>query len=243
MNKVSQQQVTLLRQRVPIGLSDGLRLLKQTDNDIDLAEQIFKEEMLKMVVNKTGIEPDIALMHLHQQRYHVDAALQAINEERFSLTERIYRRHGNKEFALERIVDTVRKAYHIDLNKHLELKDVHNVPREVCCLLVVMDWLCYTDYEGFDIGLTFELTTITTHVEEVLALPALAQVLERAADIRTSIFNDYDAEIAIENYITAANALAKDVSFQECESTFLSQRVLLIERLYDLVGNNISKFP
>ena len=243
MNEISKQKVSILRQRIPVGVQHALALLEKTNGDINNAEILFREEVLQTIVSKTGVAADIAQRHLIKHNYDVNTTLKSIDEERMTLTELIFTRHENKEEVLMQIMHAIEEQYHIKRDTRLDLKTLLGLPQEIFCLMVIMEWLCYEEYEGFDIALSFELDIITDQIEKVLQLSSLASSLRQARDIQELIYQESKVRDDIENYIKATSELRENKTYQKCAGDYHDQRTLLIDTLYDFVKENISKFP
>ncbi|PWV55959.1 hypothetical protein [Chitinophaga sp. S165] len=245
MKEINKQKIGILRQRVPIGFSHGLTVLEKTNGDIDAAEIIFKDEVLQIVFNKTGIAKDVAQKHLINSNYDIPATLKSIDEERFTLTELIYRRYKDKENALAKVVHVVEIHYNIQgpTESWLYFKTLSDLLPEIFCPLAIMRWLTYEEYESFGVALCFELDTVTDLIENVLKLAPLASSLREARDIQEIIYRENAVVGNIENYIKANNELRKNKAYQKCENNYYDQKNLLIETLYDFVKVNINKFP
>jgi hypothetical protein len=150
---------------------------------------------------------------------------------------------NNKENALQRIVSNIERQYPIEQRASLPFKSLLNLPQEIFCLMVIMKWLCYEEYEGFNIALSFELDIVTDQIENVLQLSSLADSLRQARNIQELIYQKNKIRDDIENYINATNELKENKAYQKCMGDYYDQRNLLIDTLYDFVQKNISKFP
>ncbi|ACU63441.1 hypothetical protein [Chitinophaga pinensis] len=243
MNETSKQQLSLLRQRIPVGLSSGLKLLENAGGDINKAELLFREDILQTLVRKIGLPEDVIQRHLISNNFDIDATVKRIDEERFTLTERILRRYKHKAEAVDQVRFAVLGQNDVYKGSWLDFKQLTAFPKEVYCLLTLNEWLLYADYEGLDVALSFELEVITNQLETVLGLSALADALRQTQELADLLYKKYEITGNHENYIKAARELDESDIYRQCEQMYKEQRDLLIERLYDLVTANVHLFP
>lgn len=100
MDKEQQHKLQELRQRIPIGLKYGLTLLEKTYGNIKEAERVFQQECRDIVIKKTKVNEKTAIKHLQKNNYNISLALETIDEERYTISERIIKRYKDKEEAL-----------------------------------------------------------------------------------------------------------------------------------------------
>lgn len=225
MNETSKQQLSLLRQRIPVGLTAGLKLLEKTGGDINNAVLLFRDEILQTLVNKLGLPEDVIQRHLINNNYDIDATVKSIDEERFTFTERILKRYKNKEEALDKITFAVLEQHKVYRSGWLDFKQLTGFPTEVYCLVVITEWLLYVDYEGLDVALSFRLEETCEQLETVLYLSSLAEALRQAGEL------------------ASVQELRESEIYRQCEHLYKEQRDLVINRLYNLVKANLQLFP
>ncbi|MFZ4930372.1 hypothetical protein [Chryseobacterium sp. Mn2064] len=244
MNNIYKDQLEILQKRIPIGLRHGLTLLEKTNGNVEKAEEYFRNEMVALTVNKTNVTSEIASRHLVKNNFDIGLTIKSIDEERYTLTELIVRKYGNrKEEALEKVMYAIEETHSIERQFWLNFQDLKELSGEAFCLLTIMEWINYEDYESFEIALTFELETVTQQLEDKLALPELADSLRRAGEIQKVLYEKNKIDKGIENYIKATNQLRENKEYQKYETTYQEQRSLLIDSLYECVTANIDKFP
>lgn len=241
------KEINILRSRVPIGIKHALTLLIKTHGDIEQAEMMFEAEMLNLLITKANVDEATAYRHLKKTNYDISAALDKIEEERYTTVELIFRRYKNKEEALSRIISLVTHEYGVEYEFRYEhwadFKSYKKLPKELYCLFVILEWLDYEDYEGYDTALSFDLEIITNEIEKTLGLADMAESLRKAAEIQNKYIMKYDdPQMTIDNYIKAVNKRNKDEEFQICMKLFESQRQLLIDKLYDYIKACIEDF-
>ncbi|MBC8110066.1 MAG: hypothetical protein H7Y04_03305, partial [Verrucomicrobia bacterium] len=143
-----------LRQRIPIGMQHGLLLLEQAKGDINQAEKLFQKETLLEVVKEAKVTEEVAIIHLAKCNYDTYLTINSIDEERYSYTERVLKKFSKDRFtALERIAGRVEYSEEIQGYKgdfEFNIEQLDRLQPEVFCLILVIEWLNYEDYEGFD---------------------------------------------------------------------------------------------
>jgi hypothetical protein len=238
VNEIYKDKLEILRQRLPVGLRHGLILLEKANGDVEQAVELFQQEMRVLVINKTGVTEDIATKHLIKTSFDIDLALKSIDEERYSLTERILRRYThNKEQALEKLADTIEKEHELIRDFWLDFEDLQRLPQEVFCLLTIVEWLNYEGWEGFDSAIYFHTDVVTDQIERQLLLPAIAKAIKTAKEIHESQFEQQKMKLEREGAVGATP------EFREQEDLFNEQKPLLIAALYEFVKRHMDKFP
>lgn len=250
MNEIYKDKLISLRQRIPVGLNYGLKLLERTNGDLEKAEQQFKGEMITLAINKTGVTSEVATIHLTKKGFDLGLAIKSIEEElksiedeRYTFTELILRKHKNKEDALNKIMYAVEEQYNLKREFWLDVECLKGLPAEIYKIIVILEWLNYEDWEGYDYALSFNLNLVTEQIKNQLALTDLANSLEHANDIKNIIYAKHETKRDFQNYINAGNELRENEEYQKCEEVFKDQRPLLIERLYEFVKDNKAQYP
>lgn len=236
-----QQEVSLLRQQIPIGLRHALQLLDNTNGNIDQAIHQFKAEMVVIVVEKAAVATETAAEHLAKCNYDIAKTLASIEEERYTLPERILRSKKNdKEGALTLLADNLEKEQQLPRNYWLLLDQLPTLTPVQYTLAVVKEWWEYLDYEGFDHAIYFYLDIVAPQLETSLRLPGIAHCL-RAARVRSDeLIAHYQKKPVKKVSIHVANVINADPWFLKQEAAFEAQRGLIIDRLYELVAANLA---
>jgi hypothetical protein len=243
MNEEYTDKLKVLRQRIPIGLRHGISLLEKVNGDLEKAEKLFQDEMMSLAVNKTGVTPEVAISHLIKNRFDINLTIKSIDEERYTLTELIFRRHKDKkEGALDEIMNVVEEKYNLKRDFWLDFDYLKTLPSEIYCFMTIMEWLNYEGWEDYGHALSFNLSTVTEQIENKLKLTGLADSLRQANNIQTLVYSKNQISKDFQNYINATDELREHKEYQKCEDEFKKQRPILIERLYELVKNNIDKY-
>ncbi|MBO9201296.1 MULTISPECIES: hypothetical protein [Niastella] len=251
MDDIYKEKLMILRKRIPIGLRDGLILIEKLNGDLEKAEKQFKAEMVTLAINKTGVTSEVAIDHLIKNRFDITLAIKSIKEElkriddaRYTVAELILRDHKNKrEDALLKIMYAVEEHYNLKRESWLSVDSLKALPKEVYSFMVIMEWLQFEDWEGYDYALSFNLDLVVIHIKDQLVLADLASTLQYASSLKNFIFSKNEKTKDIQHYINASNELREHKEYQKCEGDFKRQRPLLLERLYEFVENNIACYP
>jgi hypothetical protein len=84
-----------------------------------------------------------------------------------------------------------------------------------------MEWLNFESWENYQSALLFNIQKFTEQIDLKLSLFEISNSLRKAEDV----------------------VVQKNKEFVEAESKFREQRKLIIDKLYEFVQDNISKFP
>ena len=237
------EELDLLRQQIPIGIRHGLNLLTKSNGDINHARRLFENEMIEVVIAKTSVSPEIAEKHLLASEYDIAKALASVDEERFTLSERILQKtKGNKELALDLIGGNLEDAKKLKRNYWLKLDELEGLSPVQYCLLVVKEWLDYEDYEGFDDAIYFYADIVAQQIEEQLLLPELANGLRIARKLGDELFEQHKRKGSAKKLPLVSSQLNENPVYISSRNRFKNSRLLLIDRLYDLVVNNVDQF-
>ncbi|MEZ2441815.1 hypothetical protein AB6805_08855 [Chitinophaga sp. RCC_12] len=234
------ESLALLRQQIPIGARHGLNLLNHTNGNVEQARRLFEAEMVQVIINKTAVSPEIARKHLTIHNYDIAETISSIDGERFTLSQRILKKtKNNKEEALTLIVQSIESTENIQRKFWLPLEELGYLPPPVYCLLVLHDFLSYEDWEGFSSAIYFHPDIVVSQLETVLNLAQVAGHLRAARKRSDEIHQQYKGQT--ESVI--ANKVAVDAEFSQHESGFVAGRSLIVDRLYNVVVDNIGLFP
>lgn len=237
------EELDLLREQIPIGIRHGLNLLIKTNGDINIACRLFEDELTGIIISKTSVSREVARHHLVAANYDIAKALVSIDEEQYTLPERILRKSkDNKEWALGLLARNLEDAKSITRKYLLTLDQLQDLSAVQYCLLVVMEWLDYEDYEGFDHAIYFYPDIAATQIETLLLLPEVAGYL-RAGRVRSDqIIEQYKSKSPGKKPFHVSNVINVDAEFVGNENGFRESRAIIIDRLYELVVNNIGQF-
>lgn len=215
------EELDLLRQQIPVGIRNGLNLLDKTNGDINLARALFEDEFTEIVVGKSSVSREIAQKYLVAANYDIAKTFVSIDDERFTLPERILRKaKGNKERALDLLGQNLEDAKGITRKYWLTLDELQGLSTVQYCLLVVKEWLDYEDYEGFDYALYFYLDIAATQIETQLLLPEVAGYLRAGKKRSDEIIEQYKPKRPRKKPFHVSNVINVDVEFVKNENGF-----------------------
>jgi len=240
MDPTLSQALQQLRSAIPIGLRHALALLERCAGDPQQAAECYKAELLQVLVDKSGLPAEQARAHLHNAGYDLNRALSAIEQMRYSLTERILRQHHqDKGRALDLIAQALETAEQLPRSYWLDFARLEQLPPATRCFMVLHEWLAFEDWEGFDCALHFHLPQAIAQLRH-LQRDALADTLEQAEQRQQQL---RAAHAGGESAAELAVRVNQDALFNTCQQRFSEQRPHLDECLYAWVERHIEQFP
>jgi hypothetical protein len=238
MDELYRNKVVELRQRVPVGLKQGLTYLERTKGNIEEAENLFKAHQAKIITIKTGVTVDVASEHLRKNNFDINLALKSIEEELYTLTERILRKHiNNREDALVNLSFAVAERNNIIRKYWLDFDDLAKQPSEIFCVLAIVEWLNYESWENLETAVYFNLDIVTDIIDKQLLFPEMAETLKRVRRIHEDQYEEQRFKLKNEGWVSPTP------EFSEQEDLFQKQRPILIDKLYEFVQKNMDRFP
>lgn len=243
-------KVKILKERLCIGLQDGIDLLKQTDGNVEQASAIFKEKILNLTQSVIRLPAEKIKPYLEKYKYDAGRVIDAMLD-KYRLIDGIPQpepvyilhkfRHYKKD-AVTRIAGLIikkeklsrkwnRTSYDFPWLKEEDLKSLNASSLGVVAL---SEWLQYEDSESFEAALFYNLDLITIQIR-LLLMPDLAAALRMARDIYKELIDEYQS-VSKEFYV----ALRKNEDFREAQKYFSTSRNLLIDNLYDFIRDNLN---
>ena len=230
-------ELQALRQRTPIGLRHGLALLQQTKGDVAAAEVLFQQELTRLVAHKTQVPEAAARQALERAGYEVPRALQQLEQQRYSLTQRILRRYRDPADAVRRVADAVEQAHQVPRSYWLDLAAAQRLLPPLACVLVVNEWLAHEDWEGLATAVYFQLEVVLAYCDQLLLLPQVSDALRHVAALE-------QAQAALRDHQLIYMGFFRPGSEVEAASAaFDVLRPRLVQRLYELIEKHIELFP
>ncbi|QIH05238.1 MULTISPECIES: hypothetical protein [unclassified Pseudomonas] len=240
MDPTSTQALQQLRALLPIGLRHAQALLARCAGNPQQAAELYKSELLQVLVDKSGLPSEQAREQLLNAGYDLNRALHAIEEARFTLTQRILRKHHRDPGqALDLIAQAIETAEQLPRQYWLDFARLEQLAPAPRCFMILHEWLAYEGWEGFDSALHFHLPQAIAQFR-LLQLDTLADTLEQA-DQRQQQVRAAHAEH--ECPIELAMRINQDPLFNRRQDHFNQQRPLLDECLYQWVERHIEQFP
>lgn len=235
MNSNYKEKLKILRERIPVGVLHGLRLFDKTNGDIEQAEIVFQEETINLIIDKTGIDQETAKKYLTKLKFDISATLTSIDEERYSISERILIKYKDKETALKTIASIVEENQKLTRDFWLQFDGLENLNKASFCLLTILEWLDYTSWEGFDYAIYFHLDTIIEQIETQLLIPQVADTLRQAKELHQKQYEEQ------QRIFKKNGALEQTPEFAKLNKIHDTQRQLLIDTLYNYTKKHIKK--
>ncbi|WP_277589859.1 hypothetical protein [Pseudomonas chlororaphis] len=234
------QALQQLRNLIPIGLRHAQTLLARCAGNPQQAAELYKSELLQLLVDKSGLPREQAREHLHNAGYDLNRALHAIEEARFTLTQRILRKHHrDKGRALDLIAQAIETEEQLPRQYWLAFEPLEQLAPAPRCFMVLHEWLTFEDWEGFDSALHFHLPQVIAQFRH-LQLDALADPLEQANQRQKHLRASHagsDSPAALAAWIN------QDPLFNSHQDAYNRYRALLDERLFQWVEQHIQQFP
>ncbi|WP_085594141.1 MULTISPECIES: hypothetical protein [unclassified Pseudomonas] len=229
-----------LRALIPIGLRHAQALLARCAGDPQQAAELYKTELLQVLVEKTGLPAEQAREYLHGAEYDLNRALHAIEQARFTLTQRILRKHHRDPGqAVDLIAQAIETAQALPRQYWLDFDQLAQLPPALRCFMVLHEWLAYESWEGFDSALYFHLPEALAQFRQ-LQQHALADSLEQASrrqDHLRAVHKPATAPIELTNLIN------QDPGFCACQDAYRQHLPQLDERLVQWVQEHLEQFP
>jgi hypothetical protein len=236
----NQEKLKALRAHLPIGIKQGLELLVKTDGNLDEAETLFKNELVKTISNQENISEETARAHLEKNNFDLDKTIVSIENEKFTLTELIVKRYKNKETVLFKVLSALNEISQPTSKNWIKAEEIGNLNSNRYAFAVILLWMDYEDFEGFDYALDYHLDKTIKEIKNKLALDEFANILQIAKE-RKEIFEANCK--TFDDRIKAANKLHEDKVFLDCRDYYEKHKETLINRLYDFLVENVADFP
>ncbi|MGE8416383.1 MAG: hypothetical protein ACN6QY_28840 [Pseudomonas sp.] len=240
MDPTSTHTLQQLRALIPIGLRHAQALLARCANNPQQAAELYKAELVQVLVDKSGLAAEQAREHLHAAGYDLNRALHAIEEARFTLTQRILRKHHRDPGqALDLIAQAVETAEQLPRQYWLDFERLEQLPPAPRCFMVLHEWLAFEDWEGFDSALHFHLPQAIAQLK-LLQLDDLANTLEQADQRQQQLRSAHGASDSATELAARVN---QDPLFNRCQDSYRQGRAQLDKRLFEWVEQHLPAFP
>ncbi|WP_242553892.1 hypothetical protein [Pseudomonas protegens] len=240
MDPTHTQALQQLRHLIPIGLRHAQALLERCAGNPQLAAELYRSDLLQVLVEKSGLPQEQAREHLLNAGYDLNRALHAIDEARFTLTQRILRKHHRDPGqALDLIAQAIETAEQLPRQYWLDFAALEQLPPAPRCFMILHEWLAFEGWEGFDSALHFHLSQAIAQFR-LLQLDDLADTLEQADQRQQQLRAAHGGS---EGPVELAMRINQDPFFNRCQDHFQQQRPLLDERLYQWVERHTEQFP
>jgi hypothetical protein len=172
--------------------------------------------------------------------FDVPKTLLSIDEERLSSTELILKKYKNKENALLKIHLAIEDESGLERKFSITEESLSKLNSYQYALIVVLEWLDYEAFEGFDYALNFRLMTTTEVLKNDFLLTDVAKNLEKAFDYKAQVQSKYEHKW---HWTKINNQIQRHKKFQAYNKQFEENKHQIIDKLYEFVCKNLSFFP
>jgi len=201
-----------------------------------------ENKRLQIVISKTNVSKEQALKHLSQNNFDINLTLKSLEEELYSVTERIFRKFKSKETVLSNVLTAVEMARSIKRNFWIDFEKLDVLSEQERYFVIIQEWLNFEAWEGFTTALHFRfLDMVTNSIKKALNWGEMAENLREAYKKQKEIYLKYQKQY---DSVTIHNEyLTEDIEYQKCYQFFRDHEEVFIEKLYDFVKENIRYFP
>ena len=244
MNNI--ESINLLRTKIPIGIKYASQLLIETDGDIELAISYFKTRAIDIMINKSSLSPQQALSLLEQYRFEINDALNAYEQQQYSLTERILKKYQrNKSSALDTLLIALIEHHQFKIDYWFSEQQLTTLNSYQYAFVLVLDWCNYVEWEDFYSGLQHhQLPNVIIQIEQTFNYPEFANKLRRTAARQIELEQKHLKAKDIESYIAFNNQiLIVDSEMIGGYQYFKTNLPVLQDRIYTFIEKNIDSFP
>ncbi|RFS17597.1 hypothetical protein [Emticicia sp. C21] len=244
------ENIKILRQKIPVGVSDALRALKTTYGNVEEAENLIKKEFLSILIEKTDVDADIAQKALVKNKFDIGASLIEIEKQVYSSTELILKRClREKEYAIESILKVIERKIEATIQKDQELwmygwfnfELLKTLDSYLFSFAAIAEWLSFEDCEDFYSAIGFHTQEVTEQIEIALHLPEIADHIRVSNERSTYFYEKYKNKK--NGYSIAYEKLIEDAAFKQAKEGYFNNKRLLINSLYEFVKTHINQFP
>jgi len=231
MDEILKHKCELLRSQLPIGLNGAIKLLKETEGDIEQAKALFKDRIFVLVKEKSGMQDNVILNYLEKNNYDTQKTLECLFEEKYTLTERILIKNKDKEKALTTLQNAIEQTDNLSRRFWLDAEEMKKLNRQRYCFVIIQEWMNYEDWEGFEPAVcTSFCVPAATQIKEELGMQELAENILQAHNI-------------CEEFYTVEREITDRPDIRTYNDYFEGYRDELIDNLYSFVKRNIYQFP
>lgn len=231
MDENLKHKCTLLRSQLPIGLNGAIKLLKETEGDIEQAKALFKDRIFRLIKEKTDAQDNIILSHLEKNNYDTQKTLEYLFEEKYTLTERIFIKNKNKGKALSNVLYSIEQTDNLTRHFWLSEEELKKLNPYRYCFAIIQEWMDYEDWEGFEPAVcTSFCVPASQQIKTKLHMEELADNILKASEI-------------CEEFYSAKREITKRPDISIYNDYFEEHKDELIDKLYSFVKGNLNQFP
>jgi hypothetical protein len=157
------ENIRLLRNQIPIGVTEAKQLLGRIDN-VATAIQFWKQEQIEKFCTKTQTDNENASVYLDKAKWLLNSAIDLYWHELLTLIEQILRSSSQNDFILSRIREAI----------DYKQEGLSRLPKYEFEFVLLSDWLDYLDWEGYDYAIK------VNHIQQVIEILNLINATEFA---------------------------------------------------------------
>jgi len=177
LDKEEKDKLVALRKEIPVGIAEGLNLLNKAGENVEGAIRLFQEKTIQIIVQKTNVSKELALKHLEQNNFDIHQTLKSLEEELYSITERIFRKFKKKEMALGNVLVCIERVRNLERTySWIDLKKLDSLHEKEKAFVIIQEWLNYESWEG---TIYFHLNIATEAIRNALGWTEMVDFLQK----------------------------------------------------------------
>jgi hypothetical protein len=245
-------ELKALREKIGVGITNGIRILNEVDGDVDAAVERVVQEYIGLIRARADVSAERALELLKRCKYEPKRVLDILQEEldelTYSKTELILKRSGSDWFdAIQRIAEMLERIYGLKRDESgqvLLASDPVGLNDDQLCVVVVCQWLSYEEDEGMDFAISFWSELVQEQLLKKLKMERFAEALRVGHSLKTAASNAFSSiKDPSKRFMAIYRHLEEDLIYRAALSYLNESRQALIDRLYAFIKDNIASFP
>ncbi len=244
MTQKQNEIVVKLQERIPVQNKYGLELLEKSGWNIDKAESIFKNEQIDFLAKKENVENELAKKHLENNKFNFSKAIQSIRNEKYPLTERIFKFNKDKEDILSKVALAIEESENLKRDFWIIDSELNKLNPSQYTFMIIWEWQCYEGWEDFTNAICLNKTDhVIEQIKVTLKMDTLSDLIRKAKTRKKVFEENYPEAINTTNYSDFINSLNSDKEYSSYSAGFCEKRPELIDKLVEFVQNHINEFP
>ena len=240
------KEILELRKRIPIGIQEGLQLLKKHEGKVELAEKDFIAQRISILQSKHSLHEEVAQAYLSVHNFDIPKCLKKIEEDIYTFTEQILRTNKKSEDKISLICLRIIEVEGLGNEHWISLKSLQKLNEASFRLMLINSFLDYCEWEGFSSALMGERTEEVIRVlAKEFPISGVSRIIQEANQIALALYAE--AEKKEGDKLSRATsfyvALAANERFKELDEEFEENRDSLYDLLVEFVEQNKAAFP
>jgi hypothetical protein len=162
------ESVKKLREKIPIGISDAIKILTENNFDVERAAKDWEEKTMKSFIGNTNVSESDAVLYLKKYEWDLRVSIQKFQEEQMTATERVLASYQSPQS----IVTVIARIIELERSKQNSSDGYANESQKKFWGLYYCD--VEIDYERCDAGGMFAYYEVLDFIKEI-GLPELAE--------------------------------------------------------------------